>query len=773
MNIAEQLKLMSNRMTDVFNKYNSDSVMLSGLVNTVDKTNKAAAAAAEHHVTSMNALQARAAANETRNEAVQLQLAALVGNLNAQSKVVIGTAGDVVENQKLIKVLLTELDNTLPSTIASETLASVNALLNTVSGLVGAFNNVSNALLDDEDNLSDAVVIVIADAAKMGIVKYLQQFPETNLVLPHRASRPQADAIKSAQQAATNERRRIKRKETKEAKEAKAAAAAEHASDLQAAMELDNSSDDSDEAQIVHVAKTVKKRDRVAVYSASGNSGGPPAPPTLLDINMVNPSDIHLKKLKGKAVAHAVRADPGPSGSQHPTGDLPTSPVSVVIDSGATVHLFNDKRHFQELRTVSKTISSVGGGDLPITGTGTVHLRVPCDANEFNTLVLRDVYYVPQSPFNLLSVGLAEDVGLFVDFRERTLTNNDNQVVASLERTKGEYLLSGAQVVHAPQVACVVRSSSRLAAKRGAISSASPTKAPNNYKRAAPHEVLETQLAHHVPTLLRLRATDSSSDRMLIPSVFTDLQRLVQEEFSVELFANEGNNHLPRYYSLNNDAFSHTWTNESFYANPPYDDAIIKALSSKAYKDWQRAPETTSFTLVLPDWTSASWHPSRHPPMSVFTLVHTFVTGSEVFSAPPEELGGERILMHGTHWPVNVWHLAASPHVITSVANDIIVHMRLGHASGGIVPNVLTRGTGVGLRLGPDASRISHEVAKRCRTCQVAKRFRPPHRTQSRERNSVAFGLMYFDFMGPFSASVTGARYVLLDETTARAGRWQ
>ena len=248
---------------------------------------------------------------------------------------------------------------------------------------------------------------------------------------------------------------------------------------------------------------------------------------------------------------------------------------------------------------------------------------------------------------------------------------------------------------------------------------------------------------------------------MIIPIVFTDLQRLVQEEFSVELFANEGNNHLPRYYSPNNDAFSHTWTNESFYANPPYDDAIIKALSTKAYKDWQRAPETTSFTLVLPDWTSASWHPSRHPPMSVFTLVHTFATGSEFFSAPPEGLGGERVLMHGTHWPVKVWHLAASPHVITSVANDIIVHMRLGHASGGIVSNVLARGTGVGLRLGPDASRISHEVAKRCRTCQVAKGFRPPHRTQSRERNSVAFGLMYFDFMGPFSASVTGARYVL------------
>jgi acylphosphatase len=291
-NIAEQLKLMSDRVTNLYNELNSNSVMLSGLVNTVDETNKTAAAAAEYHVTSMTALQTRAAANETRTEAVQLQLAALVGNLNAQSKVVIGVAGDVAENQKLIKALLTKLDNTLASTIASETSANVNALLSTLSGLVGAFNDISSALLDDEDNLSDAVVIVIADAAKQGVVKFLQQFPETNLVLParqggQRAPRPQADATKVAQQAATNERRRVNRKK---AKEAKAAAAAEHASDLQAAMELDldNSinSDDSDEAHIVHEVKAAKKRDRVAVYSASGNSGGPPAPPTLMDINM-------------------------------------------------------------------------------------------------------------------------------------------------------------------------------------------------------------------------------------------------------------------------------------------------------------------------------------------------------------------------------------------------------------------------------------------------------------------------------------------------------
>ena len=63
---------------------------------------------------------------------------------------------------------------------------------------------------------------------------------------------------------------------------------------------------------------------------------------------------------------------------------------------------------------------------------------------------------------------------------------------------------------------------------------------------------------------------------------------------------------------------------------------------------------------------------------------------------------------------------------MTTVTNDVIAHMRLGHIGGAVVSNVLKRGNNLGLRLGPDATRISFEVSKRCRTCQIAKGVRPP-----------------------------------------------
>jgi hypothetical protein len=468
-----------------------------------------------------------------------------------------------------------------------------------------------------------------------------------------------------------------------------------------------------------------------------------------------------------------IERNPGPDGPGSATawfdkpGAPPTSPVTVVIDSGATVHLFKDRSLFQTLEETSTTLSVVGGENLPVGGVGTVHLLVPHADGTPTTLRLSGVFYVPQSPFNLLSVGKAEDAGIFCDFRDRILTDVSGQEIAAMERTSREYRLRDARAVHAPPAARAVRASFRLASKR---LSASTLTAP-----LAPHEAPTisddaTAIAPTAPTpnvttnaaqaLVRLRSPEDHSDRMLLPSVLLDLQQIVQEKFDVELFSAPGNQHLPRNYTLQDDAFTHTWTNASFYANPPFEDSIIKSLITKAYHDWLLAPETTSFTLVLPEWESASWHPSRHPPTGCFTLAQTYEVGSELFTAPPAEPGGERVLLPGTHWPVQIWHLAASSHVMTTVTNDVIAHMRLGHIGGAIVSNVLKRGNNLGLRLGPDAPRISFEVSKRCRTCQVAKGVRPPHRAVPRERSDKPFQLVYADFMGPLSASATGARYV-------------
>jgi hypothetical protein len=56
--------------------------------------------------------------------------------------------------------------------------------------------------------------------------------------------------------------------------------------------------------------------------------------------------------------------------------------------------------------------------------------------------------------------------------------------------------------------------------------------------------------------------------------------RSPEEQFNTELFSAPGKQHLPRNYTLQDDAFAHIWT------NPPFEDSIIKSLITKAYRDW-------------------------------------------------------------------------------------------------------------------------------------------------------------------------------------------
>jgi hypothetical protein len=254
--------------------------------------------------------------------------------------------------------------------------------------------------------------------------------------------------------------------------------------------------------------KPNEKRSRNHVYDvAAGESASPPSPPSLTEIDMLNPSAIKLKVPKrtkapaGHAKALAARAPVVEQGTSSPTTNAalrlhqatgetpPPSSVTVIVDSGATIHLFGQREHFQTLRDVSQTLSAVGGDDLTVTGIGTVHLLTPHPDGTMTTLILNNVYYVPESSFNLLSVGQAEDSGIHTNFRERTLTNANGQVVATMSRTSGEYVLQDARAIHAPQHAHAVnRTSIRLAAKRLPVQPNEDTLIRLRHRMRCPHQ---------------------------------------------------------------------------------------------------------------------------------------------------------------------------------------------------------------------------------------------------------------------------------------------
>ena len=431
-----------------------------------------------------------------------------------------------------------------------------------------------------------------------------------------------------------------------------------------------------------------------------------------------------------------------------PTGTPPNGNIKIIIDSGATIHVFTKESHFETLTLgSSRRLQVVGGESTPVSGSGTVRLLVTLADGSETVMLLNDVQFVPQSPFNLISVGLAEEKGVHCNFRERTLTDEDGQVLATMRKTANEYTLEDAKIVTSMRaLAFTPRKSTRLAAKlTPRVVPAAATRPPK--AAAAPRSPLGPR--------------DDVTDRMLVDSHFSAIQQLTQEVFTCELFASKTNAHLQKYYTLSDDAFNHVWIHGSFFGNPPFIEALIVAAITKAVKDWERSPGTTSFTFILPEWVNASWHASRFPPMAVFTNVHTFPTGTKLFSKPGDTADAPRVLLPGTLWPVTLWHLPASAHVVTSVATDVLAHMRFGHHGGAILSNIISSNARTGLQFGAGSHRVALEVARRCYTCNIAKGFKPPHTSHVRERNTTPFALASIDFMGPFSAAADGSRYVL------------
>ena len=56
---------------------------------------------------------------------------------------------------------------------------------------------------------------------------------------------------------------------------------------------------------------------------------------------------------------------------------------------------------------------------------------------------------------------------------------------------------------------------------------------------------------------------------------------------------------------------------------------------------------------------------------------------------------------------------------------------------------------------------MAQEIARRCKTCRMAKSTKPPVRPKNRVRADSPFSLAYLDIAGPFSHSVTGDNYIL------------
>jgi hypothetical protein len=115
---------------------------------------------------------------------------------------------------------------------------------------------------------------------------------------------------------------------------------------------------------------------------------------------------------------------------QHLTRD------SIIADSGASSHIFNDLKHFTTYSDLSLPlgIPSSNGGDTIATGTGTTTFTALTSTGKMTQFELVNALYSPSAPINMLSVGQLRDNGIVIDgYTDSLCYKSNRQELALLE----------------------------------------------------------------------------------------------------------------------------------------------------------------------------------------------------------------------------------------------------------------------------------------------------------------------------------------------------
>ena len=106
-----------------------------------------------------------------------------------------------------------------------------------------------------------------------------------------------------------------------------------------------------------------------------------------------------------------------------------------IIDSGATCHMCNDVNAFTGCVTLKQPqeISLGDGHIVKATGKGTVLLKIAISQNQIQKCELKDVLFVPELSYNLLSVSKLTKAGKIMKFvsSQCTILDENQRIVAT------------------------------------------------------------------------------------------------------------------------------------------------------------------------------------------------------------------------------------------------------------------------------------------------------------------------------------------------------
>lgn len=109
---------------------------------------------------------------------------------------------------------------------------------------------------------------------------------------------------------------------------------------------------------------------------------------------------------------------------------------SIIDDSGASNHTFNDLKWFKDISALPQELSftSANGGDLTATAIGTAHIRAKRSDGLVTEMNLGRSVYCPNAPINLLSSGQLRADGAVRDgFKDRIIHRDSKTEIARID----------------------------------------------------------------------------------------------------------------------------------------------------------------------------------------------------------------------------------------------------------------------------------------------------------------------------------------------------
>lgn len=391
------------------------------------------------------------------------------------------------------------------------------------------------------------------------------------------------------------------------------------------------------------------------------------------------------------------------------------------VDSGAQVHICNNRKWFTNLRAERRPTSGVAQTLTYTNGVGDIEF-VPTTTNGVPVkILLKDVYYIPQQRHNLISYGKLVQAGFDVRLDIGKISHGDK--IFSVPMVDGLF----------------------------------------PWQEETLDDVAKIAMATTTPRVPRDRA-----DWQILFSEFTKMAELHSagdpRTLWIELFRKKGNEVCDKGYTYpDQDAFAHEWTGGDYYGNPVYEESFIMRTLDKALIDFAKDPQGTRFIFVLPEWKSASWFVlTRH-----FEIIRRWEIGTKLFSCVPAGnirttklkspgLDGSpgRYLADGVAWPVLAIYKDLHTH---STADDAaLLHLRLGHPGENQMKHLLNYNHGLKL------TGHYHLVSKHCAVCHAAKQSRSAAKSTTAELDQYkVFSLIHTDIFGPLPAAEDGTRYII------------